>query len=141
MTIGTVKVEWQELLVAFLIALTVLLMQTGASYRVYVNSMCVSVDDVANSIESGFIAFTTTNKCDSTFQCAEDFKSSQQRYDLSIHDLFHGPNSPGLCLTEEGYWNAMLNIALGTFIIQVLVVRDAHMFWYIAPMNMATHRN
>lgn len=139
--ISTVRIEWTELLLSFLIAFTVLLLQTAASYLVFVNSKSVSVDDVAKSIESGFISFTDNHGCNSTFQCAEDFKASQRHYDLSVHDLFHGPNSPGVCLTADGYWNALFNIAFGTLIIQVLVIRDAHMFWCLAPMNMVTHEH
>ena len=139
MAVNTVKIEWDELLRAFVIALAVLLMQTTASYLVFVNSKSVNVDDVAASIEGGFISFTEDHKCDTTFQCAEEFKAGQQRYDLSIHDLFHGPNSPGVCLTADGYSNAVFNIILGTFIIQILVIRDAHTFWTLAPFDMATN--
>ena len=140
MAVNTVQIEWLELLRAFVIALAVLLMQTMASYLVFENSKNVNVDDVAKSIESGFISFTEEGrKCDTSFQCAEEFKASQQRYDLKIHDLFHGPNSPGVCLTADGYKNAVFNIMLGTFIIQILVIRDAHTFWTLAPFDMATH--
>jgi hypothetical protein len=146
MIIGTVKVEWKELLKAFVIAETVLLMQTGASYSAFQSSQSVSVDYVAKMMmpidddRDGFISFTTVHQCESPFQCAEDFKASQRRYDLSIHDLFHDPkNSPDICLTRDGYWNALGNITFGTIIIQVLVMWDAYVFWNIAPMNMATH--
>ena len=139
MSVNTVRIEWFELLRAFLIALVVLLMQTMASYLVYKNSMSVNVDDVAESIQGGFISFAEEDhKCDTSFQCAEEFKASQQRYTLEIHDLFHGPNSV-VCLTIDGYSNAVFNIMLGTFIIQILVIRDAHMFWTLAPFDMATH--
>lgn len=139
MAVSTMKVEWHELFTAFAIGLVVLLMQTLASYLVYVNSQSVDLNDVAKSIEGGFISFVDRHKCETAFLCAEEFKAHQQSYDLEIHDLFHGSDGPGLCLTVAGYRNAVFNIVLGTFIIQVLVIRDAHMFWTLAPFNLATH--
>jgi hypothetical protein len=139
MAVSTVKVEWHELVTAFAIGLVVLLMQTLASYLVYVNSQSVDLNDVAKSIEGGFISFVDHRKCATAFVCAEEFKAHQQSYDLEIHDLFHGSDGPGLCLTVAGYRNAVINIVIGTFIIQILVIRDAHMFWTLAPFNLATH--
>jgi hypothetical protein len=140
LAVKTVKITRSELLRAFLIPFFVLLMQTMVIHLIYKSSQSVSVEYVTKSIGAGFIAFTEDHKCDTPFECAEEFKASQQRYDLEIQNLFHGSgaDSPGVCLTDDGYWNAVRNIMLGTVIIQIFVIRDAHKIWN-APFNMATH--